>query len=495
MVGINSFTAQQLEIPSSVLSQTVFYIGITPSSLGQTRFLNDTDGKLSVGSISNFTVTDTIHNGCTWFIVETSQNFVLSDFPKSKTMLENTINMVAGNVTETVPENRNGLNLGVSGASSSVYGEEEIFVNSANKLGTLKIFAKGAGDAHVYFAEINNGIAIVKHTKLISCIAGLNVFTSDDLGVTNLIENASRNLYILCGNALDQPSNPIHGQGNYSKSRPWFTINRSTGNLIVSNNNQRFSFFIEREVSDNPLINEVKSLRETVDNGLDITKKWTGATGVSFGDSITWYDGKAFLTTHIESGTIAKGYQTYLREYFNCSIINSGQSGWDITQIVNVVTGFSSYSNIDFVTLTSGANDARKGIPLGAIAPIGSSFDASTYIGAMQKAIEHIILQNPATKIYLITPINGWFNESGTSNVPGPYNNEMFISRDYINALIEIGKIYAIPVCNWYDKSFINKVNWRTYIGDRVDIPYYLHPTNAGYKLMGEMLCKFLEDN
>lgn len=222
--------------------------------------------------------------------------------------------------------------------------------------------------------------------------------------------------------------------------------------------------------------------------------KWTDKKGISFGDSITWYDGKTFSTTHIESGQRVIGYQTYLKDRLGCYISNQGQSGWDMTQIQTVIKA-ADFTTTDFTTITSGANDHRKGVLPGVVGAIGGTFNLATYAGAMQSSIEYIINQNNKCKIYLITPINGWYNQSGTSEVPGPYKGEMNISREYVDVVIGLGKLYSIPVCNWYDNVFINKLNRPTYIGDKPETAYYLHPTQEGFKLMGEYLTEFLRVN
>lgn len=495
-VGVNEFTPAALGFSESVLATPTFYLGVRPSAAGQTRFNYGPGGLLSVVNVSNMAVTDTTNIGSTWFASETIGDFELSDYPEIRERLNQTIQMETPLVPQVVPDDRNGINMTVRGSALAVYSEEPIFVSKTRPLQKLSIFARGAGDVFVYLAHINGASAEVAYITQITCAVGLNEFTVDQLGARSIIENSNVNLHVFCGNAQDQTLNPIHGQGGLiPEARPWYNIMRSTGAFNVGNSTQIFSFWITRYVADNPLVTEVRRLAEIVDQDTPSTKQWYQAAGVSFGDSITWYDGRQFNTSHIESGQTVRGYQQYIREYFECTIDNRGASGQDMTQILGIVTSYANFGNMDFATLTSGANDARKNIPLGSIGEIGGTFNTSTYFGAMQAAIEHMITANPLMKIYLIAPINGWFNESGTSNVPGPYKGEMFISRDYIDAVLALGRLYAIPVCNWYDNSFINKKNWRTYIGDRVEIPYYLHPTQAGYKLMGQLISRFMENN
>lgn len=227
----------------------------------------------------------------------------------------------------------------------------------------------------------------------------------------------------------------------------------------------------------------------------NVTSKWYGKNGVTFGDSIPWYDGKAFVNTHIEYGQIAKGYQSYMREKLGCTVDNQGVSSVDITQIFSSKISTYDFTDIDFVTLTSGANDHRKGIPLGVIADIGTTFNTSTFFGALQASVEKVLTDKPTIKIYLLTPIKGWYHEEGTSDVPNP-NGEGILSVDYVNAIIAVGELYSLPVLDWYHLSTINDISMDVYIGDNpaVFTAYSLHPTNAGYKRMADVLIPFLNN-
>lgn len=239
--------------------------------------------------------------------------------------------------------------------------------------------------------------------------------------------------------------------------------------------------------------------QDMVNFTLTVTSKWKDKFGVSFGDSITWYDGVAFTSTHVEVGQLAVGYQSYMRTKLECTVDNQGYSGADITQILTTKILPYDFTNTDFVTLTSGANDHRKGKAIGVIGATGGTYDTATFIGAMQTAIEHILATKPTIHIYLITPIKGWFHESGTANVPGPYNMEMMISVDYVNAIKQLGNLYSLPVCDWYHLSGISDATKDSVplIGDNdaVFTAYDLHPTNQGFGRMENILIPFINNN
>jgi len=221
---------------------------------------------------------------------------------------------------------------------------------------------------------------------------------------------------------------------------------------------------------------------------------WIGKKIVTFGDSITWYDGNLFGAGHIEAGQTAVGYQSYMREELKCTVINEGMSARNITEMWDEKINAYDFTNIDAVTITSGANDHRENISVGAIDVMGATFNTTTFYGALQATIERIISQSPLTKIYLITPIRGYFNEEGTGNVPNP-NAMPEISRDFPDAIKAVGKLYGIPVCDWYDSCGVNDLNILNYLGDTSTPPYYLHPKNVLYKRMANILVPFLKNN
>ncbi len=206
---------------------------------------------------------------------------------------------------------------------------------------------------------------------------------------------------------------------------------------------------------------------------------------VSFGDSITWQDEKPYKESHSEYGKTAVGYQTYLRQILGVETDNQGYIGHTMPQILSYVKEYD-YSTVDCVTLTAGANDFRySSVGLGEVKPIGSEFDESTYIGAFQAAIEHILGANPRCRIVVITPIKGYSKNTGVLRV---------MPKEYPDALKEIANLYSLPLCDWYYHSGINELTLSVYNGDSEDLSYKLHPTNAGYERMGMMLVNTIKN-
>ena len=223
--------------------------------------------------------------------------------------------------------------------------------------------------------------------------------------------------------------------------------------------------------------------------------KCFGKKCACYGDSITWYDGNAY-TGGKAVGTIAVGYESYMRKYLGMTVENYGNSGYSMPQILHTVKATTWMANYDYVTLTSGANDERKNTPLGELLPIGSVFDESTFYGAIQSAIEFILSKKPSMKIILMTPIKGWIYAPNGYEYPRTEDGD--ITPKWANAIKEIANLYSLPVCDWYNKSGINLLNREIYINDNEpengnDL-YSLHPSALGYKRMSEILLPIIEN-
>ncbi|MDM1529036.1 SGNH/GDSL hydrolase family protein [Myroides odoratimimus] len=270
-------------------------------------------------------------------------------------------------------------------------------------------------------------------------------------------------------------------------------INQTDGNNIISfTEDEKYICFTLKTPQEQDqsitLLYDTKHISIKSYNKIPFTldqRKVIYKRGISLGDSITWYDGKPFNSSNNSAGVIAKGYQSYVRDYFGCEYLNAGKSGQDITQILSTVKSYN-YKDFDFATLTSMANDARKGISLGELKEIGSVFDITTYYGALQESVEFILKSNPEITLFLLTGVKGWFNENGTSDVPSLDNKDIPIK--YVEAIKQIASLYSLPVCDWYNESGINQINRPVYIGDKEELPYYLHPNNLGYEKMASLL-------
>ena len=224
------------------------------------------------------------------------------------------------------------------------------------------------------------------------------------------------------------------------------------------------------------------------------TNSLLGKNISTFGDSITWYDNKNFVNTHIESGSYVKGYQYYLSKY-GCNIANYGVSGAVAEGIYYQVCS-ANFTNCDIATLTCGANDWELMRSLGEIKPIGSTtFDITTYFGAIQASIEKISNSNPFTRIILITPIRSYMKKSMFTTEwiqkSSEYNGYLEQPSLYADALKQIAQLYGLQIIDLREKSGLNFLNYTSLLGD-IDASTngrHEHPTNKFYKRIGEIIC------
>ena len=229
-------------------------------------------------------------------------------------------------------------------------------------------------------------------------------------------------------------------------------------------------------------IREFKVTNENLDGELKnrlLSSKWAGKTIVTFGDSITAYDGLKYNSNSKEPGVTAKGYQSYMREELGATVIKKGFSGSTTTQIMEQIKAYD-FTDEDAVTLMMGTNDFRDMNEVGTIAQIGSTFNTATYTGAYQESIEYILGVNPEIKIYLFTPIKGWTTSNG------------LMPEAYPNVVLDLAKLYSLNVCNLYHESGINDLTKSTFIVDS-GLSYEFHPSTKGYKRMADVMIPFLE--
>ena len=266
-------------------------------------------------------------------------------------------------------------------------------------------------------------------------------------------------------------------------------VSDSANNLYVNIfDSEKTEINIIEELSFDSVKNEI--MRNDGVNNLIIGKRC-----VCFGDSITWYDGQTYNWGK-EQGKTAKGYESYLREA-GMTVTNNGYSGATIRHIVTEKILTTDYSQYDYVTITSGANDSRYQIPTGELADVGSEFDTNTFIGCLQKGIEYILNSNPEIKILLITPIRGWIYTPNGYNVSVPPANDGVVEKRYADAIKEVAELYSLPVCDWYSDCGLNELTRDWYINDpepdktaetNPNDLYSLHPSTKGYKRMADLL-------
>ncbi|MEN5085714.1 SGNH/GDSL hydrolase family protein [Sphingobacterium faecium] len=258
-------------------------------------------------------------------------------------------------------------------------------------------------------------------------------------------------------------------------------IGKESSNKVLNKLDYDFSYTV---ATANPVSDQFKLVDQKISNlktyeliGAD---KFKNKIVWFFGTSITYYNGQQYSIAHSENPRICKGYQSYISQYLKCTVTNFGGSGNNLTQISATIKS-KNYSSVDYVCIEGGVNDWAQGMAIGSLLPIGSAFNVNTSYGALQSAIEHIISQNSSCRIYLLGTIRGWIDELGA------------YPEIYMNMFKEIGKLYGIPVLDWYNEcgfNDLNKLHFYKDIGSLSD--RQIHLGDEGYKVMGELAVSFL---
>lgn len=203
-----------------------------------------------------------------------------------------------------------------------------------------------------------------------------------------------------------------------------------------------------------------------------------------FGDSLTSYDGHEF-TWGPWQGEICVGFESYLLNELNLrDVSNAGHSGHTTPEICSFIRSASSsyYASKDYVTIMGGDNDDRLNVSIGTLQPIGSTFDTTTLIGALQSAIEYMLNLKPTLRIVLMSEPMGWTYKSGSfQRVP----------ETIPNAYKTVAEFYGLPFIDLYHNSGINEFNRTTYMCDPAPEDqnlYIYHPNNEGWKLVSKLI-------
>lgn len=262
--------------------------------------------------------------------------------------------------------------------------------------------------------------------------------------------------------------------------------------------------YVNSKTANEPIIT-IELLDGTINKyilGKSINGGLLGKKCVCFGDSITWYDGRQYNWGK-EEGQVAKGYETYMRGE-GMLVQNEGFSGANILEILSRIRQ-TDVTGYDFVTITSGANDSRYQLSVGALVEDGNVFDETTFIGALQAAIVYVLTNNPTAKILLMTPIKGWiYYPEGYINTARPLvSGDGIVEKKYADAIKAVAAFYSLPVCDWYNEAGVNLLTRSWFINDPDPDPeatpnpndlYSLHPTAAGYKRMADVLIPVLRN-
>ena len=183
---------------------------------------------------------------------------------------------------------------------------------------------------------------------------------------------------------------------------------------------------------------------------------WFGKIGDSLGDSLTGQDGINFT-----------GFQTCVKKYFGLKeYYNHGVGGSKMTtpDMDNTRPSMCQQSridllnpNADFITVLGGQNDGES-VQVGEISLTNT--DTNTYAGAVNTVIRKIYKKyNSNILIILCTPFY----------VPAANEGEFLKAKELAECVRELANLWALPVCDFAQKSRLNEGVANIYWGtDRV---------------------------
>ncbi|MDU7726732.1 MAG: GDSL-type esterase/lipase family protein [Clostridium perfringens] len=179
----------------------------------------------------------------------------------------------------------------------------------------------------------------------------------------------------------------------------------------------------------------------------------------SFGDSITWQDGKAYGSGQ-QVGEIARGYQTLIKEAIGLNYRNEGKSGYICEWMVE--TYKESIKDFDIASFFIGTNDFMMHVTL------------EDFKKHLTNLCEYISTKTPNVQVFFMTPLQRWgYQYEGKSTTMT--NDEGVHLYQYADAMIEVCNSYGFPVVDLYRNSQLNKSNIKTFTRDG------LHPIDKGY--------------
>ena len=114
------------------------------------------------------------------------------------------------------------------------------------------------------------------------------------------------------------------------------------------------------------------------------------------------------------------------------------------------------------IFLDFGINDYIKGFPVDGENP----YYCSAYAGAMRSGIEKLQTIFPKGQLVLVTPNFIKYSNFGTN----PVGEEASVFTDYVDALRELAKEYALPVLDIYTELGIDRDNYTDYLQDEIHL-------------------------
>lgn len=194
----------------------------------------------------------------------------------------------------------------------------------------------------------------------------------------------------------------------------------------------------------------------------------------SLGTSITWYNNNV-------SSAFKKGYQTRVMEkYAFTQFTNSGVNGGVLS------SAKSQVKKADYYTIEHGVNDWGHSTPVGTIDDYKNNTKNGTFAANYRELIDAIYAANSKAMIILCTPRKAY--GFGTYLPAHWYDQYKGIYlQDYADLIKEIAHYESLPVADFFYECG-NQHNLA-----QLSIDQALHPNDAGYQLMANVLVQAFE--
>lgn len=209
--------------------------------------------------------------------------------------------------------------------------------------------------------------------------------------------------------------------------------------------------------------------------------KFDGKKLLIYGDDISYGIGASKLR-YTSYGALMNSEYGFIVE--NHSLADATLGNYDDITCENrsVLTqiGSSTINDThDYCIIFIGTNDWLKpGTEIGKINDYGDN----TFYGAFNKALRMLYTYAPKLKIVLVTPTFRARQEYSDNKNSDDYPVGYVYLKEYVDAVINIGEKYHIPVVNLYDNMGINKYNNQSYLPDGA------HPNDEGHKKIASMI-------
>ena len=205
---------------------------------------------------------------------------------------------------------------------------------------------------------------------------------------------------------------------------------------------------------------------------------------LAVGDSITWLDGHGGY----DSATLFMGWQKQLEKagYFvesagfnGYSYVTGNPDGSIFTEIVTAQYDVTGY---DYIILFGGTNDDLYASPIGTRTDdyTDTTFDSSTFNGALSAIIQYIRTNNPTCKIILCTLVK---SEAAA--------RQFTEAIQYVNEIKYNAEFWSCKLADVFTDMNISPstANFAQYFYDNT------HPNRAGMERLGGIILKALEQS